>query len=306
MGTEINQARVERMIRLKNMMLYGAVTVISFLILIGTGIPLADIGREISSIRDVAQKVTLPSGKVLWGLVAIAARVLPELDDALLNQGQREFRLRCHLCGFRFKGRLTYPMGRDAGALQVVCPSCHLRFDAFGIDENAHYHRPPWFMKGFSPGEIKDPLSAWLFVLQHFRYMKDEDLFGRKEVWQLAKHTFQRRRGDCEDLSILLGDWLKSSGFRARVVLGKLEKEGHAWVLLQSEGKDYILETTGMNRNYRRMPPRADMMPAYFPCIQFDGSDIWFRTSEKWIGDYSNNREWALGPWSASAVKKRG
>jgi predicted transglutaminase-like cysteine proteinase len=127
--------------------------------------------------------------------------------------------------------------------------------------------------------------------------VKDSDQYGRTEVWQLAEQTFRKRRGDCEDLSILLGDWLEANGFATRIALGQFRRSGHAWVVLHHDGHDYILEATGSDRRYRRMPPRAKLLTTYFPRVQFDSQEILFRTSKKWTGDYQDDKEWSVGPF---------
>ncbi|NOZ19830.1 MAG: hypothetical protein GXP25_01945 [Planctomycetes bacterium] len=244
-------------------------------------------------------------GQPVWVAVVIGVRTVPELDPERINQGQRDFYQRCHLCGYQYLGRLAKPGSKNMGGLVALCPKCKRRFDVFGIDEDGRYHRPPWFMRGFKPRAMKDPISAWLFVLTHCRYVLDSKQYGRAEVWQLAEQTYRKRMGDCEDTAILLADWLNASGFWARVVLGRVRRGGHAWVVISQKGQSYILETTGRGGKHRRMPPRAEVLTDYFPYVQFNRTGVWFRTSNKWTGDYRSDKEWARGPWPAPSCKKR-
>jgi hypothetical protein len=69
---------------------------------------------------------------------------------------------------------------------------------------------------------------------------------------------------------------------------------------LRQEGRDYLLETTGGRAHYKRMPPRADVLPEYMPAEQFSRQGVWYRTSGKWTADYRSAAEWAAGPVSAA------
>jgi hypothetical protein len=216
------------------------------------------------------------------------------LSEEGINRGEREFRAACHLCGFAFHARIAVPDPRQRGCLQLACPRCGLIFDFFAPDEEGTLHRPTEFMEGFRPqGKTSGPLDAWVWVLKSCRYVPDDTQFGRQEVWQRARDTYRRRKGDCEDSAILVADWLGASGYDARVVTGRIRKGGHAWVALRQEGRSYILETTGGRGSFRRVPPRAELMADYLPSVQFDRESVWFRTSGKWAWDYWNDREWA-------------
>ena len=234
-----------------------------------------------------------------WVTVGLAAKLVPDLSPELINQGRREFHLTCSLCGHHHLGRVGRPSAKNAGALVTRCPKCNRVFNVFGIDPSGDYHRPHRFMRGFKPKEEKDALRLWLYVLANCRYVKDVTQYGRDEVWQLAKDTYAKRCGDCEDTSILLVDWLKACGFQARAVLGREGRGGHAWVVLREGGKDYILETTGGRNNYRRTPPRASMQVDYFPEVQFETEGTWFRTSRTWTSAYFDEDQWARAPVSS-------
>ena len=253
--------------------------------------------REITHLGLAVARVPLRDGSEAWVVAALAAQFLPTLRAEQLNGGKRDFALACHLCGHAYLGRVQKPKGKNTGSLATLCPKCRLRFDLFGLDTAGRYHRPPWFLGGFQPEKVDDPLSAWLTVLTGYRYVSDRRRYGREEVWQRAEETHRHRTGDCEDTAILLADWLAASGHAARVVIGQVGSGGHAWVVLRAEGRDYILETTGGRGHYRRFPPRAAALPRYFPQVQFDRKGIWFRTANTWTPEYTKPTDWARGPW---------
>jgi hypothetical protein len=251
--------------------------------------------RRLTHLGVSVVKVPLSPRKSAYLGVAVGIELVPALAEEEINRGKCSFSVTCFLCGESFC--LQVPAARER-ALVVRCPKCQRAFDFYAPAEDGSHHSPGWFLRDFHPGgNLKDPLDAWLYVITHCRYRDDQDLFGRPEVWQLAKDTYARKGGDCEDTSILLADWLAAAGFEARVVLGQVRKGGnHAWVVLQKDGQQYILETAGGPKYYRRIPPRADLLPEYFPAIHFNRKELWFRTGSHWTGDYQSRREWARKP----------
>jgi hypothetical protein len=257
--------------------------------------PAAD--RDVTHLGLAVWQVRSDTGQQYWLAVSVAAQLLPKLEPELLNAGQRDFALACHLCGHQFVGRIETPRGGNTGTMATPCRKCKLRFDVFGVDVQGKYHRPPWFLRGYRPMAVEDPLAIWMRVLSGYRYVPDEKRFRRLDVWQLARETHLWRQGDCEDTAILLADWLAASGHRARVVTGRVHRGPHAWVVLRQDGHEYVLETTGGRGHFRRMPPRAALLPRYFPLVQFDRTGVWFRKRNAWTPRYFTNAEWARGPW---------
>ena len=114
---------------------------------------------------------TFREGQTIWFLVVLASSALPEMNEELINQGQRSFFMTCHQCRYAFPGRIQLASGSQIGTLEMKCPACGLTFDLFGMDTRGVYHRPPWFLRGFKPADLDNPLQGWLFVLQLCRYL---------------------------------------------------------------------------------------------------------------------------------------
>ena len=211
-------------------------------------------------------RVTLSSQGAVYVGVILGAEMLPALEEEKINEGHRAFRAKCFLCGETGHSELS--AARDSGhSLWIQCPKCRRVYDLYALSEKGSYHPPTWFLRGFlPPGKLEDPLAVWLRVMTTCRYLSDREHFGRADVWQLAEDTYLRRKGDCEDTSILLADWLAALGHDTQVVLGRVRGgRNHAWVVFRDEEKHYILETAGGPKHYRRIPPRAEFLPSQTP-----------------------------------------
>lgn len=86
--------------------------------------------------------------------------------------------------------------------------------------------------------------EAYNYVTANVKYVTDMRVFGYEEVWQKPSSTLQRGIGDCEDLSFLVCSLLQALGVQARVVFGKYNGGGHAWVEAGAGDVGGILETT--------------------------------------------------------------
>ena len=164
---------------------------------------------------------------------------------------------------------------------------------AQGLDY-LHYFANSYLI-GFKPFDTK---SAWvpLYTLAlRKRYEFDHIQYGGlTEVWQNSRQAYYFTRGDCEDHSIILADWLISMGLDARVVLGKYKGGGHAWVVLLMNGKEYLLEATG-KRKTRSINdfPLAIMVRGYNPQYQFNRKQFWFNSGSTLTRRYSGDH-WVL------------
>jgi len=88
-----------------------------------------------------------------------------------------------------------------------------------------------------------DRASACLdYVARNITYTSDP-----KEYWQFAYETHKRRKGDCEDGSILMVNMMLMSGipyWRIRLNAGSVQGGGHAWVtyLREEDNEWYVMD----------------------------------------------------------------
>ena len=156
-----------------------------------------------------------------------------------------------------------------------------------GLDRQLHFSNA--FFIGFSPFPVANPWLAHLALSRQVKYSYDKDQFGANDLWLTSAEVFQLRRGDCEDQSMLLADWLISMGYDARVVSGRRDRGGHAWVVLFEEDKVYLLEA--VQKRPRRTPPLAQLATNFHPRYMFNNEFIWHNTGGELNLDY-NSVKW--------------
>lgn len=137
------------------------------------------------------------------------------------------------------------------------------------------------YLNGFVPYNVQNIWGPLKYIQTRLKYQTDKVGYNnRKEVWQTAKESYIKLRGDCEDHAILLADWLIGLGYDARVVVGKVKfsgrLEGHAWVILFKDGQEYLLEAT--KKSKWNALPLAKTLPYYFPKFMFNRKDFWVNT----------------------------
>jgi transglutaminase-like putative cysteine protease len=145
-------------------------------------------------------------------------------------------------------------------------------------------------------------MAIWRAVTSECQYTLDAG-DDDNDAWQTAQETQALGKGDCEDSSILLADWLLSRGFQARVALGRYaERGGHAWVVVRLDGKDYLLESTEGTSGAQRPPLLAEVGSRYVPELLFDPLALFIRTqpNEPWNGDF-----WGDATWQRVAPRAR-
>lgn len=165
---------------------------------------------------------------------------------------------------------------------------------ASGVDKRAWFANS--FLVGFVPFETDSIWQPLATLALRKGYLLDHKLYGptMQEIWQNSQQGFYNSRGDCEDHAIVLADWLIGLGHDARVVLGKHKNEGHAWVVLFKDGKEYVLEATD-----KRAPRSiADFQLAalatdYRPQSQFNRTEFWVNTGSTMTTRY-RGQQWAL------------
>lgn len=97
------------------------------------------------------------------------------------------------------------------------------------------------------PGTNDDEkaLAGLKWIIDNIRYVPDKSQYGFNEYWAYSYQTRKRKRGDCEDGSILLYNILLKSGvpyWKMRLTAGwvnwKGEKVGHAYLNYYCEKSD--------------------------------------------------------------------
>lgn len=153
-----------------------------------------------------------------------------------------------------------------------------------GTDQAHHFVNA--YLVGFAPFET-DNLFAPVYTLSRIKtYQLDRESYtGFQELWQTSREAFYYKRGDCEDHALALADWLIEMGEDARVVAGEYEGEGHAWVIMIKDGKQYLFEATDKRPGLQRLA-LASMHPKYQPRWMFNREHFWFNTGSIRTVDY--------------------
>ena len=146
------------------------------------------------------------------------------------------------------------------------------------------------FLEGYMPFKTDNIMIPLLTLSRKKRYQYDHIHYGGlREVWQSSSQAFQYTRGDCEDHAIALADWLIALGWDARVVLGRYQSGGHAWVVLFHKGKEYLLEATRKRGVSASMSyPLAKFRTDYHPHFMFNRDSFWKNTGSTYTTNYSS------------------
>ena len=76
-------------------------------------------------------------------------------------------------------------------------------------------------------------LKALQWVRKNIKYVSDKSQYGFSEFWAKAYQTLKRKKGDCEDGAIVLGNIMLKSGipyWRIRLVTGSVNGGGHCYI----------------------------------------------------------------------------
>lgn len=149
------------------------------------------------------------------------------------------------------------------------------------------------YLLGYHPFSTNKLWLPLLAVSLRVKYARDSEINIDDDIWQTSIETYVKTRGDCEDHAILLADWLISLGYDAKVVVGTVKGEGHAWVVLNKDGKEYLLEAT--DKASRRRYPLVDLHPEYVPVVMFDRDHFWVMTTRSTgLRSMPYTKEWTL------------
>jgi hypothetical protein len=157
---------------------------------------------------------------------------------------------------------------------------------AMGIDQ--HHYVVNAFLEGYQPFAVENPWVPWYVIAKHKQYMYDHVQYaGRLDVWQTSRQAFLAPRGDCEDHAILLADWLISMGYDAWVAVGYANDEGHAWVVVFDQEREYLLEATQKNGVRDRLQlPLASLQTGYRPTMLFNREEFRVNTGSEFTVAY--------------------
>ena len=150
------------------------------------------------------------------------------------------------------------------------------------------------YLNGFVPYKVDNMWVILQYLQTRLKYQLDEVGYNdRKEVWQTAKESYVKLRGDCEDHALLLADWLIGLGYDARVVVGTAKSSGktpvgHAWVVLFNEGNEYLLEAT--KKSKWNAIPLASTQPNYFPKYMFNRTEFWVNEGTILTTNYADEK----------------
>lgn len=158
------------------------------------------------------------------------------------------------------------------------CPTCGAPC-AFLLPTEAGWLEPgPALLRGFVPHGAsalargrkpdREVVVLWFQTYRRLREIMDESV-------RLPESTWRQRGGDALEHALLLADLLLSQGHRVRVVCGHRHGKPHAWVSLEYDGREYLLDL--LDGRPARFPPRAEVLaPHYRATVAFDRAACYF------------------------------
>ncbi len=202
-------------------------------------------------------------------------------------------------------------LSRAQRSMALECPKCRRKYAVIAADSKGRFRYVNEFLTGYAPpavfakneNRVQQLFTIWSAVHANCRYTNDPggkagDAYAKKsqtDCWQFADETQRLQRGDCEDSSIFLADWLMSRGFQVRVALGRYgDLGGHAWCVVKIEDKEYLIESTGSRPDPTDPPLASRVGSRYVPEVLFDRFGIYVPSSPSraWKGDYWHPKIW--------------
>jgi len=163
------------------------------------------------------------------------------------------------------------------------------KFAATKLGPDFQHHFLNSFLVGYHPFEVSELWMPHQVLNMRLKYQLDKDQFaGFQEIWLSSYQAFKAGRGDCEDHSIALADWLIEMGADARVVTGTHDGSGHAWVVVIRDSGTFLLEATAKHRQrFWSSYPLASLAKGYLPQSMFNREYYWTTEDTKSPGDYT-------------------
>lgn len=158
--------------------------------------------------------------------------------------------------------RLARFFSPDADPWERLCIEVNHR--VFG---QASIHAFQRYLEGPSahPPQSLEALCAWL---RECRSADDTSLFRKDDHWQHPAEFERLRQGDCEDHALWAWRQLRHLGIPALFVTGLWRTTAHAWILLQHQGAELLLETTA--KEGPMLLPVAVARSEYCPGVAVD------------------------------------
>ena len=202
-------------------------------------------------------------------------------------------------------------LSREQRSMALECPKCRKKYAVIAADTKGRFRYVNEFLTGYAPpavfpkdeSRVQQLFTIWSAVHENCRYANDPgvksgEAYAKKnqlDSWQFGDETQRILRGDCEDSSIFLADWLMSRGFQVRVALGRYgDLGGHAWCVVKIDQKEYLLESTESRPDPNDPPLASRIGSRYVPEVLFDRFAIYVPTASNraWKGDYWSSKVW--------------
>ncbi len=242
-------------------------------------------------------------------LLVMGQRLRDFTPEALTESSDEPFFSTCVHCGQPHFMKLS----KAQRSMALECPKCRRKYAVIAADSRGRFRYVNEFLTGYAPpavfaknqSRVQQLFTIWSAVHENCRYANDPGAKpgtsyadkNQTDCWQFADETQRLQRGDCEDSSICLADWLMSRNFQVRVALGRYgDLGGHAWCVVKIDDKEYLIESTG-NRPDPTDPPLASRVGSrYVPEVLFDRYAIYVPRSvnRAWKGDY-----WSADAWTS-------
>ena len=121
---------------------------------------------------------------------------------------------------------------------------------------------------------IDNPKTALEFVRKQMTYKSEP-----KDTWITAQRSLLKKEGDCEEHAFVLASVLINAKKDARVCIGYLRGQGHAWVLyFDKKNRPYVLDAAVKEPMWR-----AELVQGYEPILSFDRSMFYTHAAEQKI-----------------------
>lgn len=236
-------------------------------------------------------------GKRRLGCLAMLARQLPNFELPMHADSSGAYFATCKLCD---QGHGISLGNQGQNTLILTCPNCQKPYDIIATDSSGQWRRANQFFTGIRSEATSDDsrtmeqlMAIWKDVARKCRYQYDAKRISGGDSWESPIDTYRVGSGDCEDTSLLLVDMLIGHGFDARVALGRHDREGHAWAVVNLEGEQYILESTWEHVDRLSSPPSMnDVGLEYQPEYLFDREAIYFKNQSGWTCEYWADSKW--------------